>query len=237
MNHLHPSVRTLEFIRRRRTKGEPPSPESCILSSGFYPKMQNEPNLTPPTPRLRKTNPICPPATSTTNQKMQNEPNSPLSRHPENTRKRETNPIPTYQVSRHPRFLRNEPNFPQSQISDVRFRISPDLSPHNPKNAKRTQLPVHQVSRLYRACRECSPSFCETNPISRPIPAHQLSIYSRPPLAASPPIPAPFHTPPVHNPTIAPSCLAIMLHTDIISSLASDATEFRCAKSVQLKDE
>ncbi len=79
---------------RTCARGEPPSPDFWLLTSGFSPILRNEPNF--------------PPAH---NPNAQNEPNPGT------------------------RNLRNKPNFPRSQISDVRFRISP-----HPDRAKRTQF-------------------------------------------------------------------------------------------------
>ena len=97
---------------RTRTKGGHSSPEFWILTSGFSPIMQNEPNLRLPAcpkPQIRETNPI-PPATRLWK-----------------TKKCETNPIYAYpSLANHPK-MRNEPN---SHIPTV---------PPPPISAKRTQ--------------------------------------------------------------------------------------------------
>ena len=104
--------------RRLNRRGTPACPDQSPR-----PKMQNEPNLTPPSPRIMskrsgdpegslpaeggpmadKTNPIPRTAGVSTTQKMRNEPNSPP-----------RPPCPTPKK-------RNEPNFHRSQISNLRF--------------------------------------------------------------------------------------------------------------------
>ncbi len=110
-------------------------------------------------------NPICPAPTITTNQKMQNEPNSrtpsvppppisakrtqfPHTKCPTAPHLCETNPIPAHQVSHHPLFQRNEPNLPSRHAA------------HDPKNTKRTQFRIPHAPPTAEKR--------ETNPISPP---------------------------------------------------------------------
>ncbi len=112
MPNQPPSDRTRAAFRRPELAEGHPSPEFCILASGFSPKMQNEPNFIPRPPRLCKTNPIRPHGHPAHNPNTRNEPNP------------GTRSVPPPHISAK-----------QTQFSDPR-------QSRQPKTTKRTQSPT-----------------------------------------------------------------------------------------------
>ncbi len=156
---------------RTRARGEPPSPDFWLLTSGFSPIMQNEPKKTTP-------DAIGPPLYLTLTEvgdtpTTQNHETNPISsrRHPQ---KCETNPISSRSLPK----IRNEPNFrPDGPVEDQNTRNEP-----NPRTSmsSRTYSP-RCVTPTKNWCGKTNPIYapqlCETNPISTGFGLPQSTIY------------------------------------------------------------